>query len=72
MFQAGYTAVFTPMCIGSHYAVRTIALMEAGGLGPELAEDHSTTMLMAVAGWRGVHAMDAIALATVRRPCPIW
>ncbi|WP_417268711.1 glycosyltransferase family 2 protein [Celeribacter baekdonensis] len=62
VFQAGYTAVFTPMCIGSHYAVRTIALMEAGGLGPELAEDHSTTMLMAVAGWRGVHAMDAIAI----------
>ncbi|WP_425439468.1 glycosyltransferase family 2 protein [Pseudothioclava arenosa] len=61
-FQAGYTGVLTPMCIGSHYAVRTTALREAGGLGPELAEDHSTTMLMAAAGWRGVHAIDAIAI----------
>ena len=62
VFQAGYSAVLTPMCIGSHYAVRTKALFEAGGLGPELAEDHSTTMLLAAAGWRGVHAMDAIAV----------
>ena len=31
-------------------------------MGPELAEDHSTTMLMAAAGWRGVHAIDAIAI----------
>ena len=35
--------------------------MAAGGLGPELAEDHSTSMLIAAAGWRGVHAIDAIA-----------
>ncbi|MBY6199753.1 glycosyltransferase [Maritalea mobilis] len=62
IFQAGYTAVLSPMCIGSHYAVRTSALREAGGLGPELAEDHSTTMLMNSAGWRGVHALDAIAV----------
>ncbi len=62
VFQTGYTAVLTPMCIGSHYAVRTTALREAGGLGPELAEDHSTTMLMASGGWRGVHAIDAIAI----------
>ncbi len=62
VFQAGYTAFLTPMCIGSHYAVRTQALSEAGGLGPELAEDHSTTMLITAAGWRGVHAMDAIAI----------
>ncbi len=62
VFQAGYSAVLTPMCIGSHYAVRTVALKQAGGLGPELAEDHSTTMLIAAAGWRGVHAMDAIAI----------
>ncbi|MYM55936.1 glycosyltransferase [Thalassovita mangrovi] len=62
VFQAGYSAVLTPMCIGSHYTVRTKALKQAGGLGPELAEDHSTTMLISSAGWRGVHAPDAIAI----------
>ncbi|KEP70096.1 N-acetylglucosaminyltransferase [Thioclava dalianensis] len=62
MLQAGYTGALTPMCIGSHYAVRTRALRQAGGLGPDLAEDHSTTMLIAAAGWRGVHAIDAIAI----------
>jgi cellulose synthase (UDP-forming) len=59
--QSCYTNNGTPLCIGSHYAVRTQALMQAGGLGPELAEDHSTTMLLIAAGWRGVHAIDAIA-----------
>ncbi|WP_019294682.1 MULTISPECIES: glycosyltransferase [unclassified Leisingera] len=59
--QLGYSAGWAPMCIGSHYAVRTRALKQAGGLGPELAEDHSTTMLMNSAGWRGTHAADAIA-----------
>lgn len=61
LLQCGYTRLFTPMCIGSHYAVRTAALRAIGGLGPDLAEDHSTTMLMAAGGWRGVHAIDAIA-----------
>lgn len=61
VFQSGYAGVLTPMCIGSHYAVRTKALRAVGGLGPELAEDHSTTMLMAAGGWRGVHAFRAIA-----------
>jgi cellulose synthase/poly-beta-1,6-N-acetylglucosamine synthase-like glycosyltransferase len=59
--QAGYTGGLAPLCIGSHYAIRTIALKEIGGLGPELAEDHSTTLLMNAHGWRGVHAMNAIA-----------
>ncbi|WP_336799220.1 glycosyltransferase family 2 protein [Kaistia sp. MMO-174] len=60
--QAGYNGGgFTPICFGSHYAVRTAALKEIGGLGPELAEDHSTTLFMAAHGWRGVHAIDAIA-----------
>lgn len=59
--QAGHTAAGAPLCIGSHYAVRTQALKQAGGLGPELAEDHSTSMLVVAAGWRGVHAVDAIA-----------
>lgn len=62
VLQCGYSNGYAPMCIGSHYAVRTRALREAGGLGPELAEDHSTTMLMNAAGWRGVHAIDAIAI----------
>jgi len=61
VFQTGYTGALAPMCIGSHYAVRTVALKEIGGLGPELAEDHSTSMLMNAGGWRGVHAIDAIA-----------
>jgi len=59
--QTGYTGGGAPLCIGSHYAVRTTALREIGGLGPELAEDHSTTMMFNAAGWRGVHALDAIA-----------
>lgn len=59
--QAGYNGGFAPVCIGSHYAVRTSALKEIGGLGPELAEDHSTTLFMNAHGWRGVHALDAIA-----------
>ncbi len=61
VFQTGYTGALAPMCIGSHYAVRTAALSDIGGLGPELAEDHSTSMLMNAGGWRGVHAIDAIA-----------
>ena len=59
--QAGYNHGLAPLCIGSHYAVRTSALREIGGLGPELAEDHSTTLIMNAHGWRGVHALDAIA-----------
>ncbi len=62
IMQAGYSNGFAPMCIGSHYAVRTRALREVGGLGPELAEDHSTTMILNAGGWRGVHAIDAIAI----------
>ena len=59
--QMGHTNGFAPLCFGSHYAVRTKALKEIGGLGPELAEDHSTTLMMNSAGWRGVHAVSAIA-----------
>ena len=59
--QTGYTGGLAPLCIGSHYAVRTTALKEIGGLGPELAEDHSTTLIMNAHGWRGVHAVNAIA-----------
>jgi cellulose synthase (UDP-forming) len=59
--QAGYNNGWAPICIGSHYTVRTRALREIGGLGPELAEDHSTTLIFNAGGWRGVHAIDAIA-----------
>jgi len=59
--QSGYTGGLAPMCIGSHYAVRTSALQQSGGLGPELAEDHSTSMILSANGWRGVHAIRAIA-----------
>ncbi|KWA14086.1 glycosyl transferase [Burkholderia cepacia] len=59
--QAGYAGGLAPLCIGSHYAVRCRALREIGGLGPELAEDHSTTMIFNSKGWRGMHALNAIA-----------
>ncbi|MFE0018061.1 glycosyltransferase family 2 protein [Mesorhizobium sp. NPDC059054] len=59
--QVGHNGGLAPLCIGSHYAVRTVALKQIGGLGPELAEDHSTTLMMNACGWRGVHAVDAIA-----------
>jgi cellulose synthase (UDP-forming) len=60
--QAGYCGDgWAPLCIGSHYAVRTSALKEIGGLGPELAEDHSTTLMLNNAGWQGAFAIDAIA-----------
>jgi len=59
--QAGAYGNYAPMCIGSHFAVRTRALREIGGLGPELAEDHSTTFLFNAHGWRGVHSIDAVA-----------
>lgn len=62
VLQAGYSNGFAPMCIGSHYAVRTKALKSVGGLGPELAEDHSTTMILNAGGWKGIHAIDAIAI----------
>lgn len=59
--QVGHNGSLAPLCIGSHYAVRTLALKQIGGLGPELAEDHSTTLMMNASGWRGIHAVDAIA-----------
>ncbi|GAB2756543.1 glycosyltransferase family 2 protein [Streptomyces bullii] len=59
--QLGHSAGLAPMCIGSHYAVRTRALRQIGGLGPELAEDFSTTFLLNSAGWHGAFAIDAEA-----------
>jgi cellulose synthase/poly-beta-1,6-N-acetylglucosamine synthase-like glycosyltransferase len=59
--QLGHCDGLAPMCIGSHYAVRTTALCDIGGIGPELAEDFSTTLLLNSAGWHGAFAMEAEA-----------
>ncbi|MDR2986165.1 MAG: glycosyltransferase [Nocardiopsaceae bacterium] len=60
-FQLGHSAGLAPLCIGSHYAVRTVALRQIGGIGPDLAEDFSTTFLLNAAGWHGAFAIDAEA-----------
>ena len=59
--QTSYNGGYAPSCIGSHYAVRTAALKEIGGIGPELAEDFTTTLMMSAHGWQGVFAIDAEA-----------
>lgn len=60
-FQLGHVDRLAPVCIGSHYSVRTKALREIGGLGPDLAEDFTTTFLFNSAGWHGAFAIDAEA-----------
>lgn len=60
-FQAGHTAGMAPVCIGSHYAVRTEAIKTVGGIGPELAEDFSTSFLLTSAGWQGTFSRNAEA-----------
>lgn len=60
-FQLSHNGGLTPTCIGSHYAVRTSSLARAGGLGPELAEDFSTSYVIRLTGADGVFAVDAIA-----------
>lgn len=42
--------------------MRTSALKAIGGLGPELDEDLSTTMIFMSHGYKGVYSMDTIAL----------
>ncbi|MHA7141725.1 glycosyltransferase family 2 protein [Arthrobacter sp. Sr33] len=59
--QLGHSDGLAPSCIGSHYTVRTAALQEIGGIGPELAEDFSTSFLLTSAGWRSVFAESAEA-----------
>ncbi|MGM0929389.1 MAG: glycosyltransferase family 2 protein [Actinomycetota bacterium] len=59
--QLGHADGLAPSCIGSHYAVRTQALATIGGLGPELAEDFSTSFLLTSAGWRSAFAHTAEA-----------
>lgn len=60
-FQLGHADRLAPVCIGSHYAVRTRALRDIGGLGPDLAEDFTTSFLFNSAGWQGAFAIDAEA-----------
>lgn len=60
-FQLSHNGGLTPTCIGSHYTVRTAALARAGGLGPELAEDFSTSYVIRLTGADGVFAVDALA-----------
>jgi cellulose synthase (UDP-forming) len=60
-FQLGHGDGLSPVCIGSHYAVRTAAIRQIGGIGPDLAEDFSTTFLLSAAGWHGAFAIDAEA-----------
>jgi cellulose synthase/poly-beta-1,6-N-acetylglucosamine synthase-like glycosyltransferase len=56
------SSFFMPSCTGSHYAVSTAAVRAiGGGLGPELDEDLSTTMMISKAGFVGAFAVDAIA-----------
>ncbi len=59
--QASHNGGLTPTCIGSHYAVRTATLARAGGLGPELAEDFSTSYVIRLTGADGAFAVDARA-----------
>jgi hypothetical protein len=59
--QAGCNAGLAPACIGSHYAVRTSAIRQIGGIGPELAEDFTTSFLLNAQGWDGAFALDAEA-----------
>jgi cellulose synthase/poly-beta-1,6-N-acetylglucosamine synthase-like glycosyltransferase len=60
-FQLGHSDGWGPLCIGSHYAVRTEALRDIGGIGPELAEDFATSYLLNTAGWHGAFAINAEA-----------
>ncbi|WP_211517311.1 glycosyltransferase family 2 protein [Geodermatophilus africanus] len=60
-FQTGHQRGMAPLSIGSHYAVRTVAVRDIGGVGPELAEDFSTSFLMTSAGWEGAFAHRAEA-----------
>jgi cellulose synthase (UDP-forming) len=60
-FQTGHNDGLAPVSIGSHYAVRTEALQTIGGIGPELAEDFSTSFLLNSAGWNGAFASRAEA-----------
>ncbi|WP_218007769.1 glycosyltransferase family 2 protein [Nocardia vinacea] len=57
--QLGHNRGLAPIPIGSHWAIRTQALADIGGIGPELLEDFSTGFLLESVGWRGAFASAA-------------
>jgi cellulose synthase (UDP-forming) len=59
--QSGSNLGFVPMMFGSHYTHRVKALKQIGGIAPEYAEDHTTTMVYNASGWKGAFARHAIA-----------
>jgi cellulose synthase (UDP-forming) len=59
--QSGSNLGFAPMMFGSHYTHRMTALKAIGGIAPEYAEDHTTTMVYNASGWKGAFARHAIA-----------
>lgn len=59
--QSGSNLGFSPMMFGSHYTHRIKALKAIGGIAPEIAEDHTTTLLYNANGWEGAFARNAIA-----------
>ncbi|MEV4756274.1 hypothetical protein AB0J86_14330 [Micromonospora sp. NPDC049559] len=59
--QLGHNQDCAPLAAGSHHAVRTRALRDIGGPGPERVEAVATTFLLSSAGWRGAYAVEAEA-----------
>jgi cellulose synthase (UDP-forming) len=59
--QSGSQNGFAPVCFGSHYSVRIKALKQIGGIGEDVAEDYTTTLMMNANGWKGSFARNAIA-----------
>jgi cellulose synthase (UDP-forming) len=59
--QSGAHSGFAPVMFGSHYSHRVIALRDIGGIAPEIAEDLTTTLTYNARGWKGSHALNAIA-----------
>jgi cellulose synthase (UDP-forming) len=59
--QSGAHSGFAPVMFGSHYSHRVTALRDIGGIAPEIAEDLTTTLTYNARGWRGAHALNAIA-----------
>ncbi|MEU7632901.1 glycosyltransferase [Nocardia sp. NPDC049220] len=57
--QLGHNRGLAPIPIGSLWAIRTQALAEIGGIGPEHLEDFSTGFLLESVGWRGAFAIAA-------------
>jgi cellulose synthase (UDP-forming) len=59
--QSGANNGFAPQMFGSHYSHRVRALKDIDGIAPEIAEDLTTTLTYNAKGWKGSHAVNAIA-----------